>query len=99
MSKSAQSNYKATFILNTRGVETNVDGIVSTLKEAIAKAQGTVKEVKNLGRKEFARLPSRNHLGDHYVEISFSGPRTAPTAVRQGLRLEKTFNRILLETV
>ncbi len=97
MTKTAQTNYKATFILNTRGVETNVEGIITTLKEAIAKAQGSVQEVKNLGRKDFVRLPSRNHLGDHYIEISFSGPRTISNTLRQSLRLEKTLNRVLVE--
>jgi len=99
MTKTAHSNYKATFILNTRGVETNVDGIITTLKDAITKAQGSVGEVKNLGRRDFARLPSRNHLGDHYVEITISGPRTLPTTLRQSLRLEKALNRVLLEAV
>lgn len=89
--------YKATFILDTRGSEQDVDAIIERLKEAISAIGGTVTSSENLGRREFARVTDRNHPADFFVNVAFDGPINAAVLLREKLRLEKAVKRQLVE--
>ena len=94
-----QSKYKATFILDTRGWEQPVESLIEKLKETIKAAEAEVLEVKNLGQKEFARVTDRNFPSGLYVQIHFQGPPTSPTQIKEKLRLEKTINRVIIQSI
>jgi hypothetical protein len=57
-------NYRATFILDTTGVE-DVDKILEDVKQEIVTVEGEVGEIENLGQREFARVtnPKRPRIG------------------------------------
>lgn len=89
--------YKATFILNTRGVDSEIDAIIGELKEVITSLGGEVKREENLGRKEFIRVTDRNHTGDFYLQFDVDGPAGLNKSLQDKLRLERKVKRVFVE--
>jgi small subunit ribosomal protein S6 len=98
MSTIAKRNYLATFILDNRGKEETVEQIVEVVKTEIAAVAGTVAAVENIGRKDFARVIDVKYPAASYVQIKFSGPSTAPAALKERLRLKHSVYRTLVES-
>lgn len=98
MSSTATRNYLATFILDNRGKEEGVDQIVADVKTEIAAVSGVVTSVENVGRKDFARITDPKFPAASYVQIRFTGPASAPSALRERLRLKHVVYRTLVET-
>ena len=96
--KSAQRNYRATFILDNRGREESVDQLVDGVKKVITEVQGNVSAVENIGRKDFVRVTDRKLTGAHYVQINFSGPVDAPANLRERLRLNGSVYRTFIQS-
>jgi small subunit ribosomal protein S6 len=97
MSSTATRNYLATFILDNRGKEETVEQIVEVVKTEISAVEGTVSEVENVGRKDFARVTDTKFPAASYVQIKFSGPASAPAALKERLRLKHAIYRTLVE--
>lgn len=97
MSATLTRSYKATFILDTRGYEDPVENLVEKLSGMIRELGGEVSDTENLGRRDFARLTDKEHAGDSYVLIRFSGPSSLPADLHEKLRLDKTVKRLLVE--
>lgn len=91
-------NYKATVILDTRGYQDTVDSLIDKLKEAITSVEGKVAEAVNLGQKEFARVTDRKMPHGIYVQYLFEAPASAPAALQEKLRLDRTVKRILVQS-
>ena len=98
MSSTANRNYLASFILDNRGKEETVDQIVEVVKTEIAAVSGTVTAVENIGRKDFARVTDTKFPAASYVQIKFSGPASAPAALKERLRLKHSVYRTLVES-
>ena len=98
MSATATRNYLATFILDNRGKEESVDQIVDVVKAEIAAVSGTVSSVENIGRKDFARVTDNKFPAASYVQVKFSGPASAPAALKERLRLNHSVYRTLVQT-
>ena len=92
-------SYEATFILDTRGSDQDVDAIIERLKAALTAIGGSVTSSENLGRYDFVRITDREHPADFYVRIFFDGPLNAGPLLREKLRLEKSVKRQLVELV
>lgn len=97
MSATATRNYLATFILDNRGKEETVDQILDLVKAEIAAVSGTVSSVENIGRKDFARVTDDKFPAASYVQVTFSGPATAPAALKERLRLKHSVYRTLVQ--
>jgi small subunit ribosomal protein S6 len=95
---STNRNYRATFILDNRGKEDSVDQIVEGVKAVIAAVSGSVTAVENIGRKDFARVTDAKFPAASYVQIDFSGPASAPSALRERLRLNQNVYRTLVQS-
>lgn len=95
---STNRNYLATFILDNRGKEETVEQIVEVVKTEIAAVSGTVAGVETIGRKDFARVTDDKFPAASYVQITFSGPATAPAALKERLRLKHSVYRTLVQT-
>ena len=93
-----KNNYRATFILDTRGVETPVESMIEKLTEVVSALDGEVTKVENLGRKNFARVTERGHTEDFYIQIEYAAPSGTDVKLREGLHLDKTIKRIFVET-
>lgn len=91
-------SYKATFILDTRNYKEPVDTLIEKLKSTIGAVEGTVTNVENLGVQPFARVTDRKFPAGIYVSVDFDGPPSAPSALNEKFRLDKTVNRILVES-
>jgi len=90
-------NYKALFILNTRGYEEPVENLHTLLSDALKGLGAEVGEINNLGRKDFSRVTEKDHLGDTYVEVPFSATPNVPNDLQEALRLERRVKRVMVE--
>ena len=92
-------NYRATLVLDLRGVTESPDTMIEKLKETFKAVDAAVTEVKNLGQREFARTTDRRLPSGLYVQFTFKGPVSAPVAFREKLRLDRSVNRILIQSI
>lgn len=91
-------NYRATFILDSRGSD-SIDQIIDGVKNEIAAVQGEVSSVENLGKKDFVRVTNPKLTGGTYVQVSFSAPIEGPSQLRERLRLNHHVYRTFVESV
>lgn len=92
------NNYKATFILDTRGYNEPVETLIEKLKSVVESADCKISAVENLGQKTFVRTVDRKFPAGIYIQMTFEGPATANNIIKEKLRLDKTVNRILIMT-
>ncbi len=92
-----KNKYRASFILDTRGVEGSVDDLIVKLSEVVRELEGEIERVENLGRKEFARVTDRALPGDVYVRLYFDGPSGVAAQLQERLRLDRTVKRVMVE--
>ena len=95
--KKATRAYRATAILDLRGVSDAPEAVVDRLKETFKGLGAKVGEVTNLGQRDFTRVVDRKFPAGLYVQFHFEGPVSAPTAFREKLRLDRTINRLLVQ--
>lgn len=93
------SNYRATFILDTRGREESVDDLIDGLKAELASTGAEVTKVENLGQKEFARVPDAKYDSGVYVQYELAGTSETPAAVLEKLRLNKLVSHKMIQKV
>jgi len=91
--------YRATFILDTRNYQQPVETLIEKLTGVIESIKGLVQKVNNLGQKDFVRVTNRKFPSGIYLEVYFEGPSSAPSALKEKLKLDKTVNRVLVETL
>lgn len=97
MSAIKTNNYKATFILDLRETEDDVEKVLSDIKSTLADIDGEVSESEDLGIREFSRAADQRFTQGHYCEVFFTGPGSTPAALQEKLRLDKRINRIFIE--
>jgi len=96
--KSANRNYRATFILDNRGKEETVDQIVDGVKKVITEVKGEVTAVENIGKKDFVRVTDKKMTSASYVHVNFSGPAEAPANLIEKLRLNDSVYRTFIQS-
>lgn len=89
--------YKIAFIFDSRGADQPVDVLVAHLQEVISALGGKVTEVVNLGQRDFVRVTSRKFTGAPYVRLTVQGEPSLPAALKEKLRLDRRYYRILVE--
>ncbi len=89
--------YRASFILDSRGIETPVETQIEHLTSVLESIGSEVGEVENLGRRDFARITEHDHAGDVYLHIHFEGPPTASGDLQERFRLDKSVKRVYVE--
>lgn len=94
-----KKNYKATFILDTRGREESVEQLIEDLKKEMAAQEVETHKAEHLGRRDFARKPDVNVPAGNYVQFELSGPIGAATRLQEHFRLNPVVYRILIEVV
>ncbi|MDR0535906.1 MAG: 30S ribosomal protein S6 [Puniceicoccales bacterium] len=99
MTASATKNtYRATIILDLRGVTDSVETLLARLKEILTGLGAAVLREESLGQKDFVRVTDRKNPSGIYVQITFEGPASVPVAFREKLRLDRTIKRILVQS-
>jgi ribosomal protein S6 len=81
-----------------RGYSEPIDTIFDKLKNVVTDFGGNIKEFKNLGQQVFARATDKKYLSGEYVQVAFEGDSSVPAAIMEKLRLDKTINRIFIES-
>jgi len=97
MKKENIRNYRATFVLDTRGVEAPVDELVEAYSTVIGEVSGTVQSFKNLGNKDFVRKADNGLANGIFIEYLFEGPADAPAQIQEKVRLDRKVNRVMVE--
>ena len=92
-------HYTVSLILDLRGSAEAPDAAIDRLKEILKSIDCKVSEVENLGQREFSRAVDRKFLSGLYVQIKFEGPVSAPAAFAEKLRLDRTVDRIMVQSV
>lgn len=101
MPKKTQNNqraYRATLVLDLRGVTDAPEAVVERLKDTFKSLEGKVADVRNLGQRDFARVVDRRFPAGVYVQFEVKGPASLPVAFREKVRLDKTVNRVLFQS-
>ncbi len=96
--KSANRNYRATFILDNRGKEETVDQIIEGVKKVIAEVKGEVTAVENIGKKDFVRVTDKKLTSAAYVHVNFTAPADGPANLREKLRLNGSVYRTFIQS-
>lgn len=91
-------SYRATLILDLRGVTDPVETVLARLKDTLTGVGANVTREVSLGQKNFVRVTDRKNPSGIYVQISFDGPTAVPAAFREKLRLDRTVKRILVQS-
>ena len=89
--------YESILVLDTHGSEDSADAMTSKVSEIIAGMGGEVKKVENLGLRDLARPQSKDLASAAYVKIDFESGPDGPATIKEKLRLDKNFDRILIE--
>lgn len=97
MSKNTNRNYRATFILDTRGVEAPVEELVESYAKLIGEAGGEVSATDNLGSRDFARKAANGLPSGIFVQYEFAAPASAPGEIQEKVRLDRKVNRVMVE--
>ncbi len=92
-------NYRATFILDNRGVSDTIDQLIESVKQEIATVEGEVSTVENLGQRDFSRVTNPKFPAGTYVQVDFTAPSGAPAALKERLRLNHTVYRTYVESL
>ncbi|MDR3228668.1 MAG: 30S ribosomal protein S6 [Puniceicoccales bacterium] len=92
------NNYRATLILDLRGVTDSVETVTARLKETLASVGANVTREESLGQKAFVRVTDRKNPAGIYIQFYFDGPGTTPAAFREKLRLDRTVKRLLVQS-
>lgn len=99
MSQTATKHkYLATFILDTRNYAEPVETLIEKITTTINAVGGEVNSVKNLGQKEFVRVTDRKYPAGIYVQYEMEAPAEVPSALQEKFRLDRTVNRILVQS-
>lgn len=93
------ANYKATFILDTRGREENADALVEGLKGELEAAGAEVSSADNLGRHDFARTADKRYDSGVYAQYKLSGDSNLPRSILEKLRLNKLVSHKMIQKV
>jgi len=98
MIKKTNRNYRATFILDTRGVESSVEELTEEYSKIIGEVSGEVESVNNIGSTDFARKAATGISSGIFVQYDFTAPATAPADLQEKVRLDRKVNRVMVES-
>jgi small subunit ribosomal protein S6 len=75
-----------------------METIFNKLSGIISDLGGEISDFKNLGQKTFEYAVDKKYLSGEYLQISFEADARAPASIREKLRLDKTINRVFIES-
>ena len=78
--------YEGLIVLNTKGTETSIDDVVSSVSKELEEEGAKLDEIKQLGRKKFA-YNARKLDGGHYVNYIFEADGETIEKIKERLKL------------
>ena len=99
MSKTSHKRqYKTSFILDTRNYKDSLESLIERVTKAIESVGGSVKKMENIGQKEFSRVTDRHFPNGIYLRADVEAPANYPADLNEKLRLDKSIDRVLIES-
>ena len=93
------ANYKATFILDTRGREESVDELIGSLKGELESSGAEVSKVSDNGKQDFASSADIRYESGVYAQYMISGGVDLPRKILETLRLNKLVSHKIIQRV
>jgi ribosomal protein S6 len=92
--------YRATFILDTRGVEESVDSLYESITKILEEFGCEITKVENHGTLEMTRIShnTKQNAGV-YVQYDFVSGSDVPAQVHEKFRLDNRVDRIIIERI
>ena len=100
MAAKTKTSYRATFLLDTRGVEASVDSLYEEITQVLTQLGGEVTKVANHGARQLTRV-SHNSKQDTgiFVQYDFTASGEVPVKVHEKFRLDNRVDRIMIEKI
>lgn len=99
MSDNKNRNYRATFILDSRGVESSVEELVDSYGALIKETAGNLESTDTIGNLTFARKAQNGLPNGIFVQYHFTGNADVPETIQNKVRLDRKVNRVMVEKV
>lgn len=80
--------YEGLIVLNTKGNDKGVDGLVSSVGKEMEEAGAKLDEIQQLGRRQFA-YNARDLDGGHYVNFIFEATPDVISKIQERLKLNE----------
>jgi len=81
--------YEGMIVLNSQGVDSSIDDLVSTVSKELEEEGAKLDEIKQLGRKTFA-YNARKLDGGHYVNYVFEANGDVIRKIQERLKLNNS---------
>lgn len=79
-------NYEGLIVLNTKGIDSSVDDLVSAIGKELETEGARLEEIQQMGRRQFA-YPSKKLEGGIYVHYLFAAEPDAIEKIHARLKL------------
>ena len=99
MSRPATKSYRASFLLDTRGLETSAEDLIKEFSEISSSLGAEVVKTENVGVLPFVRVTDKKFPEGTYFQLDVKAPRTFPAAIKEKLHLDRRVNRILINNL
>lgn len=92
-------SYKATVILDTRNYQDSIETLTENIKEKFVEVGAEISNVTNMGQIKFQRAVDRKFPAGIYLQIAFNAVSKVPELIKNKFSLDRTVNRILIESL
>ncbi|MCH2157024.1 MAG: 30S ribosomal protein S6 [Opitutales bacterium] len=99
MSTTDTRSYRASLILDTRGLETSADDLLSEFAGFASELGAEIIEKTNHGVQPFVRVTDRNFPEGTYVQIDLKAAPSFPADMKEKVRLDRRVNRIIVQSL
>ena len=98
MSVDKTRNYRATFVLDTRGVETPLEELAESYRTLIAGLTGGEVTLREDQENRLLARPARTGLDSAWIlAFDFAGSPQVPAQLQEKVRLDRKVNRVMVE--
>jgi small subunit ribosomal protein S6 len=100
MAVKTNSVYRATFLLDTRGVEKSIESLYEEITKTLEGLGCDVSKVNNYGTRPMTRLSHNTGQSDAvYVQFEFAASGADQNKIQEKFRLDKRVDRIIIEKI
>lgn len=100
MAEEKKRQYRATLVLDTRGVEGSVDSFYEEITKALNELGCEVTKIENHGTREMTRAShNTKQTSGVYVQYEFIAGPNVPAQVHEKFRLDTRVDRIIIEKI
>ncbi|MGB0370959.1 MAG: 30S ribosomal protein S6 [Opitutales bacterium] len=99
MSLTTTKYYRASFILDTRGLETSAEDLIEEFAGISSSLGAEVTKKENMGVMPFVRVTDKKFPEGTFFQLELKAEPTFPAAIKDKLHLDRRVNRILINSL